>query len=193
MSNTMKKTFDIAKRNEDARRELVVLENEIKYAEQRKVSLGRSWRDAEKAGDRERAERLYQSWKQERDDYEAMVFRREELKVLMAEKKYANQHLYTDINPYEVIEELSDKRILVRAMKSTLKPEAREALQASFSPGGFFGHTDNDAQDWDITPDENGVVVEIRRHKDGLWYEVGSRHCPFRLETKPVKFYDYNF
>ena len=124
----MKQKFDIATRNENARRELVVLENELKYSEQRKVCLGKSWHEAEKAGDRERAERLYKSWQQERDDYEAMVFRREELKVLMAEKKYANQHLYTDINPYEVIEELSDKRILVRAMKSTLKPEARPFL-----------------------------------------------------------------
>ena len=189
----MKQTFDIAKRNEDARRELVILENELIYSEQRKACLGKSWREAEKAGDRERSERLYQSWKEERDAYERMAFRRNELTVLLADKKYANQHLYSDINPYEVIEEKSETRIIVRAMKSTLKPEAKESLQASFVPGGFVGHFDNDAQDWDIVPDENGRVLELRRHKDGLWYETGSRHCPFKLSTKPVRFYDYNF
>ena len=193
MNDTMKQKFDIATRNENARRELVVLENELKYAEQRKVSLGKSWREAEHAGDRERAERLYKAWRQERDDYEAMCFRREELTVLLAERKYANQHLYTDINPFEVIEEKSDTRIVVRSMKSTIKPAAKEALQASFVPGGFVGHFDNSEQDWDIVPDENGRVLELRRHKDGRWYETGSRHCPFTLATKPVKFYDYNF
>ena len=189
----MKQKFDIQKRNEDARRELVILENEITYSEQRKVCLGKSWREAEKSGDKERTERIYTAWKQEREEYEAMVARREELRILLCEKKYANQHLYTDTNPFEVVEELSATRILVRAMKCTIKPEAKDALQASFVPGGFVGHFDNDAQEWDYASDDNAPLIELRRHKDGHWYETGSRHCPFTLSDHPYKFYDYNF
>lgn len=189
----MKKTFNIATRNENARRELTVIENELKYAEQRRAAIGKSWREAEKAGDKERAERLYQSWKQEREDCWFMERRRAEIKVLLCEKKYANQHLYTDTNPFEVVEELSDKRILVRAMKCTIKPEAKEALQASFVPGGFIGHFDNDKQEWNYESDASAPLIELRKHKDGRWYETGSRHCPFTLSDHPVKFYDYNF
>ena len=189
----MKQKFDIATRNENARRELAIIENELKYAEQRRTALGKSWREAQEARDWDRAERLYQSWKQEREDCEAMEHRRAEIKVLLLEKKYANQHLYTDTNPYEVVEELSDKRIMVRAMKCTIKPEAKAALQASFVPGGFFGHTDNDLQEWDYESDASAPLIELRKHKDGRWYETGSRHCPFTLSDHPVKYYDYNF
>ena len=189
----MAKKFDIEKRNAEARREIKILENEIFYSKQRVTCLGKSWSEAKKQHDKDRSERLYEAWKAEREDLQNMESRLRHLAIISAPKKYANQHFYSDTEPWEVIEELSDCRIVVRRMKATLKEEARKALQASFVPGGFFGHTDNDLQEWDIVPDPKGMTLTLRKHKDNRWYETGDTHTPFILSLKPVKVYDYNF
>jgi hypothetical protein len=189
----MKTKFDIEARNAEARATLKTIENELFYGRLRREALAKSLSAARKRGDAEAEDRLYQGWKEEDRAIREMTERKAELIVLAAEKKYANQHLYSDIQPWEVIDEKSPTRIVVRAMRSQIRPEAARALQESFVAGGFFGHFDNDAQKWDITPDKDGVVVELRKHKDGHWYEAGDRHCPFVLATEPVKRYDYNF
>ena len=106
---------------------------------------------------------------------------------------YANQLFYTDVEPWEVVEIKTDRCIVVRAMKAEITEKGRKQLQESFVPGGFIGHFDNDAQEWTITPDPDGIVATIRRHKNGLFYLAGSTGSSFRLSTTPYKKYDYNF
>lgn len=107
---------------------------------------------------------------------------------------YANQHFYTDWEPWEVIEIVTDNCIIVREMSAEVTEESAKKLQESFVPGGFFGHTNNDLQKWDIKSNPDGQVAKIRRHKDGAFYLPNSRGgSRFWLDTKPYKYYDYNF
>lgn len=105
---------------------------------------------------------------------------------------YANQAFYTDHEPWEVIEIRTDRLLVVRKMKATIREDAAKKLQDSFVPGGFFGHTNNDLQEWDITPDPDGEVQLIRRHKNGVFHIAGNS-TRFYVEAEPYKYYDYNF
>ena len=111
--------------------------------------------------------------------------------IMLQEKKYATEWLWSDAHAYEIIEEKTDKMILVRRMKATIKPEAKDALHESFVPGGFCGHFNNDLQEWDFEVDEKQPIEIIRKHKNGLWYANGKRH--FTIEAKPYEHYDFNF
>ena len=108
-------------------------------------------------------------------------------------KKFANQYFFTDVEPYEVLKQLSKNVILVRKLKCTLKEEADKKLRDSFVPGGFVGHFNNGAQEWDYSSDENATPIKIRLHKDGKYYLPNTRGTYFRLSDKPYKWYDYNF
>ncbi len=101
--------------------------------------------------------------------------------------KYANQHLYTDIEPWEVVNVISAKTIEIRKMKAVEADWGRE-----FVAGGFFGHTPNNQdQKWLIGSDETQPVIRARLNKKGFYKsEHGSRHY---LADQPIKFYDYNF
>ena len=112
-------------------------------------------------------------------------------RIMAQEKKYATELLYTDAHAYEIIEEKSDRIILVRRLKATIKPKAKKALRKSFVPGGFCGHFDNDVQEWDFESDESNPIETIRRHKDGMWYAAEKRK--FVIRSAPYEFYDYNF
>ena len=111
--------------------------------------------------------------------------------IMLQDKKYATEWLHTDAHAYEIIEEKSDKMMIVRRMKATIKPEALKALRASFVPGGFCGHVDNDLQEWDYESDETAGLETIRKHKDGKWYGYGG--IRFTIEAQPRERYDYNF
>ena len=101
--------------------------------------------------------------------------------------KYANQIGYSDIHPYEVIEQRTERKLIIRAME-TLELEWEKEVYA----GGFSAHFENQSeQKWDIKPDQEGHVVSIRQHKDGHWYDTSGAR--YRLSDKPRKFYDYNF
>lgn len=107
------------------------------------------------------------------------------------DKKYMAQCLHSDVNPYEVIEERTEKLWIVRRMKAEETQESKKKRQSSFVPGGFLGHFDNSLQEWNIEPDPNGEVVAIRLHIDGRWYDsYGLRYVP---KMEPYKFYDFNF
>lgn len=115
----------------------------------------------------------------------------DEAKMELLEKKYANLVMYSDIKPFEVIEERTPNLYLIREMDAVITDESRKRLNESFSPGGFCGHFDNDLQEWNITSNEEYPIFKIRRHKDGFYYSaLGEK---FRINSKPVKFYDYNF
>ena len=108
------------------------------------------------------------------------------------EKKYMNEYLYSDINPYEVVGEITEKYFMIRPMKCTVKKYSLEKMRESFVPGGFLGHTDNSLQEWKIESDESAPTIFVRLRKDGYWYMTGGS-IKFHLSDKPIKFHDYNF
>ena len=98
-------------------------------------------------------------------------------------RKYCNRHLYTDIDPFEVVRVISPKCVEIRMMdaKQTVFP-------TDFHPGGFSGHyADNRNQEYEYTSDMNSGVIRIRLGKNG-W--GNGRYI---MSDQPVKFYDYNF
>lgn len=111
--------------------------------------------------------------------------------IMLQEKKYATEWLWSDAHAYEIIEEKNEKVIIVRRMKATIKKEAQKALHDSFVSGGFCGHFDNSLQEWDYESDESFGLETIRKHKDGRWYGCGGRH--FTIEAQPREVFDYNF
>ena len=106
-------------------------------------------------------------------------------------KKFCNQHLYTDVVPYEVVRVISEKTIEIREMKAVETNWGRE-----FIPGGWFGHTTNqDKQKWLISSDETKPIIRARFNKPkgykyGFWRSKHGRH---HLADEPIKFYDYNY
>ena len=101
--------------------------------------------------------------------------------------KYANHIGYTDVTPYEVIRAVSDKTLEVREMKAVRD----ESIKLEWVAGGFAGHCVNQIdQEWTITPDASRPIIRIRLGKRGWQDKNGSR---FKLNDKPLKFYDYNF
>lgn len=133
-----------------------------------------------------------EEWWNDELEVKAIKARIDELHIETLEKKYANNIMYTDVNPYEVIEEIDAKTYMIREMKANITEEASKKLKQSFVPGGFVGHFDNSLQEWDITSDETAPIIKIRKHKDGFFYtpKNGRR---FRIDDHPVKRYDFNF
>jgi len=100
---------------------------------------------------------------------------------------YANHIGYSDVNPFEVVDHVSLKTLVIREMVATEKPWMRQ-----FMAGGFLGHVVNqEDQDWDIQSDPDAPLVRIRKHKDGKWYD--SHGARYALADKPLKFHDFNF
>lgn len=127
-----------------------------------------------------------------KEKIEKMKREAEYCRIRSLEQFYCNRHLYSDIQPYEVIEIISDDRLKLRSMDFVQTNGSVERLRESFSPGGFLGHFDNSVQEWICKPDENGIVVEVRRRKDGFFYEVGGS-IPFVLSDQPRRYRDFNF
>lgn len=106
----------------------------------------------------------------------------------MTTKLYANYCGYTDVHPYEVIEQRTPNKMIIRPMDAVIDP----TWKMDFEPGGFFGHVHNDrTQRWIITPDPNAPVRPIRKHKNGKWYDTGGGR--YNIADKPHKFHDHNF
>ena len=75
--------------------------------------------------------------------------------------KYANQCGYTDVEPFEVIEERTPTKLVVRGMDAELDP----TWKPEFYPGGFFGHTANNRQQrWLITSNPEAPTRVVRKH-----------------------------
>lgn len=109
--------------------------------------------------------------------------------VLPEFPKYANQIMYSDINPWEVVKVISEKTLEIRPMRTEPHPKNKETLE--FHVGGFAGHCSNQwAQEWIITSSPNAETIRIRLTKSG-WWKHGS--LKFELSDEPRKFYDYNF
>ena len=96
--------------------------------------------------------------------------------------------LYTDTNPYTVIER-KGKRIKLQRANAKLDPTWKPEI----IPGGFAGHcTNNHDQKWIITANPNGAIIEGYLGNDNQWYEKGSNRRTI-IGQGWVKFYDYNY
>ena len=118
-----------------------------------------------------------------------MKFLQEE-EATMNTKLYANRSAGTPTSdPFEVVEVRTAKKMMIRR-------DGRQARSghgsATFTPGGFFGHTANDRdQRWFITPDPVAPVFAIRQRKNGKWYNTHDNR--YAVGDTPRKFYDHNF
>lgn len=100
-------------------------------------------------------------------------------------RKYANLHLHTDVQPYEVVRVVSEKCVEVRPMETKQIEFPKE-----FHVGGFSAHcSDQHRQKYEYFSNENAPVMKIRKTKKG--WRLGS--MKFRMSNAPIKFYDYNF
>jgi hypothetical protein len=101
---------------------------------------------------------------------------------------YANQLGYTDVRPYEVVKTISGKTLEVREMDAV----EDDSFKKEFVPGGFSALcTNNYAQKWFITSNNNNGVIRIRLSKNNGWQDKYGRL--YDLSDEPRKFYDYNF
>ena len=106
----------------------------------------------------------------------------------MITEKFANMYGYSDVSPYEIVRQISDKTLEVRGMNAVLQ----ESFKPEWIPGGFAGHCVNQSeQKYDYSSDETRQVIRIRKNKRGEWKSAGG--SKFYLADTPRKFYDYNF
>ena len=101
---------------------------------------------------------------------------------------YFNHCGFSDVEPYEVIKEVSSKTVIIRKMKCELLNKDK----LNWETGGFSAICTNQSdQDWKISSDPSSTPFRIRLHKDGTWKDpYGDTYIK---STKPVKFYDFNF
>ena len=115
---------------------------------------------------------------------------RSECKVVPVKLGFANNALYSDVEPFEVVRVVSDKTIEVRAMDATMADDWKPNMVS----GGFAFHCTNNADQrkaWVITSNEANPVVRIRKQKNGTWYNKSNGR--FFLAEQPAKKYDFNF
>lgn len=113
-------------------------------------------------------------------------------RIRSLDKFYCNRYLYSDIEPFEVIEVIADKRLRIRSMKAEITAKSMEELTKSFTPGGFLGHFDNSLQEWNYASDPEGETYEVRQRKDGRFYTPNG-YTPYIISDHPIKRHDYNF
>jgi len=104
--------------------------------------------------------------------------------------RFANNYLFSDVNPFEVVRVISDKTIEVREMDTEMASDWKPNMVS----GGFAFHCTNNADQrkaWVITSNEDNPVVRIRKQKDGSW--KNPTFGRFRLADAPIKKYDFNF
>jgi len=97
-------------------------------------------------------------------------------------KEFCNLHLYTDIEPYEVVQVINPKKVVIRALHAT------RISEMEFVPGGFAGHcTNNYAQKWayESLPNANTITITLTKK--------GWGQGRFKMNHNPIKFYDFNF
>lgn len=104
-------------------------------------------------------------------------------------KQFFNQKFFSDVEPYEIVEVVSPKRVKVRAMDSKLlnKPVYNEHHRI----------TNNRELEYAYTSNEENREVIITKRKDGNWYQMGHKsghyEVKFLNESTPCKYYDYTF
>lgn len=97
-------------------------------------------------------------------------------------KKYCNRSVGSDSYAYEVVQVISDKKVIIRQL------DAERITDMHFIRGGFAGHcVNNYSQEYNYKSNENNPLETIKLHKKG-WH-FGQ----YYMSDKPIYFYDYNF
>ena len=120
---------------------------------------------------------------------------------ILSTTPYANQYGYSDVSPFEIVRQVSERTLEVRALRTE-----RAVWTPKVYIGGFAAHIGRGArrdrpkvnrlisnqheQRWNVTVNPDAPVVRIRLGKRG-WKD--SNGNAFRLNASPVKFYDFNF
>lgn len=106
---------------------------------------------------------------------------------LMLSAGFANLHLHSDVEPFEVVRVVSPKCIELRRMRATLSPDWKPKMHA----GGFAANCSNQSsQEWLYACDFDAPVIRARLRKDGEFHSAYGRHL---MAVNPRKFHDYNF
>lgn len=93
--------------------------------------------------------------------------------ITLEQAVYANQKLFSDTYPFEIVRKISDKTIEVREMKAVL----------------IEGDYDN--QSWKYNSKENNPIIKLRLRKKGGWKD--KRGIRYNLDVEPMRYHDYSF
>jgi len=106
---------------------------------------------------------------------------------IKAIRKYCNKLMWSDIEPFEVVNIISDKTVEIRPMKATLVKGPQNVLM-----GGFVAHVVDNGGTWNIESDETEDVIRVRWSKSKRQWrdKYGNR---YGMSDNPSKYYDYNF
>lgn len=99
----------------------------------------------------------------------------------LTELKYANHQVGTDVYPYEIIEVVSDRKILVREMHT--------------EPDHENGYNYYEGGPWKCISTDRYPIKAITKRKNGRWYPQGQKdwYNAFYLSNKPRKYRDPHF
>ena len=126
--------------------------------------------------------------REKRDEFMSKI---DSIEKELADVLYLNEMLYSDVNPYEVVEMITPNKWVIRELDTALKPKAKRDIQESFCPGGFVGHVDNGYQEWDIRVNEKNPLITVFRGRKNRYFKIGG--MPMSMTLSPIKIYDFNF
>jgi hypothetical protein len=101
---------------------------------------------------------------------------------------YMNHYMYSDVSPFEIVEKVHEKRMIIRRMDVNASP----LNNLTFHIGGFSAHcSDQRAAVYLIesNPENPTTIVRWSEAKQ-VWQANGNR---FHISDSPIYFYDYNF
>ena len=87
---------------------------------------------------------------------------------------YANQFLFSDIYPYEVVKKVSDVTMDIQEMSAELQPE-----------------TDPYEQKHKFSSNKENPIIRSRKNKKGVWRDKDGRK--YIIGNEPRKYHDYSF
>jgi len=90
--------------------------------------------------------------------------------------QYCNHHVGSDVYPFEILEWVNERKIIVRQMK----------------PVGFRGWQDGTCESYESVPTNPPII--LRERKNGGWNEAGEGLCcPYILDDEPHYYRDPSF
>lgn len=99
-------------------------------------------------------------------------------------RKYCSEYGYSDVHPFEVVEVISEKCVVIRALDTV----ALHKGELNFEIGGFSAIcTNQGAQRWEYISNPSNSTQRI--HKSSKGWKQGK----IRMSDTPYKFYDFNF
>ena len=106
-------------------------------------------------------------------------------------RAFCNHIMYSDVEPYEVVERRTEIKVMVRMMDA----DRRDDWKPEIISGGFSGHCVNNGDQgnaWDIKQNEANALIAVRwsNAKTGWFDSSGGRYS---MEDAPRKKYDFNF